>query len=197
LETFFDRIILLDKELFIWLNSFNNEFFDYVMFAISGKLIWIPLYILLLYFIFRTYKIQTILVLVMVVLLVTLTDQISVLIKFYFHRLRPSHNPEFIDIVHVVNDYRGGAFGFISSHAANTFGFATLISLILKNNFKYISIIFLWALIVSYSRIYLGVHYPLDIIGGIILGIISGYFIYIIFLIFQSKFFIKIKQKLF
>jgi undecaprenyl-diphosphatase len=88
-------------------------------------------------------------------------------------RPRPSHNPEMAGLVHIVNDYRGGQFGFVSSHAANFFGVATFLSSQFKN-YKWSFVLLGWAALISYSRIYLGVHYPLDIICGAVLGAVIG-----------------------
>jgi undecaprenyl-diphosphatase len=115
-----------------------------------------------------------------VAIAVTLCDQISVLIKDYLvQRPRPTHNPEIADLVHIIyngdypNGYRGGKYGFVSSHAANVFGVAAFLSNQFKH-YRWTLFLFTWALIVSYSRIYIGVHYPLDIIFGAILGALIG-----------------------
>jgi len=110
-----------------------------------------------------------------IALCVLLADQLSVhLFKNVFQRLRPSHEPELTGMVHLVRDYRGGNWGFVSSHAANTFAIATFLSLIFKNR-KFWIILFSWCIIVSYTRIYLGVHYPGDIFGGALLGMVIGW----------------------
>jgi undecaprenyl-diphosphatase len=108
-----------------------------------------------------------------VIITVALSDSISVLIKNLVERPRPSRNPEIANLVHIVNDYRGGMYGFVSSHAANFFGVATFLSHQFKH-YRWSIFLFVWAIVVSYSRIYLGVHYPLDIIFGAILGALIG-----------------------
>jgi len=189
------QIVNWDIDLFLFLNGNNNCFWDFVMYWLSDKLIWIPLYILLLYFVFKKYKKQGWIILILVAILVTLTDQISVhCFKNVFERLRPCHNPAISHLVHLVKDHCGGQFGFVSSHAANTFGIATFISFLLSKKVKYIvPLLFLWASVVAYSRIYLGVHYPLDVICGGILGIAIGVFVFLLFKIIQKTIF---KQKL-
>jgi undecaprenyl-diphosphatase len=162
-------LINWDTQLFLFLNSIHSPFWDYIMAFVSGKLSWIPLYLLLIYFITRKYGWKTLWWLVAITLLVVATDQVSVgLFKNVFHRLRPCHNPEIQNLIHLVGGC-GGQYGFVSSHAANTFGIAAFMSLLFKNKWVTISLL-TWALIVSYSRIYLGVHYPGDVICGAFLG---------------------------
>ncbi|OFX61267.1 MAG: hypothetical protein A2046_06500 [Bacteroidetes bacterium GWA2_30_7] len=183
----FDKIIQLDKSLFLHLNGFHSETSDFIWWWISSKVIWIPLYIIILYFIIKKFQWRSITITLIIILGVAITDQISSsIIKELVHRLRPSHNPEISQIVHIVNDYRGGMFGFVSSHAANTFIFATFTSLLFKNKWFTISIL-LWATIVSYSRIAIGVHYPLDIIGGAFVGISVSLMLYLLYKIIKNR----------
>lgn len=130
---------------------------------------------------------KTFLVLISVVILILLSDQVSVhLFKNYFERYRPCHNENIKHLVHLVNNYCGGQFGFISSHAANTFALATFLSLIFrKKNFTFL--ILIWAALGSYSRIYLGVHYPSDIIVGVALGCAIGVIVYRLFKFAEKK----------
>ncbi len=164
----------IDTKLFLFLNSIHSDFLDGVMFFISGKKEWIPLYIAIIILILVRFKKRGLIAILSIIFLLILTDQTSVhLFKNVFERLRPSHNPQLEGLVYLVNNYKGGRFGFISSHAANSFGFAMFLTLLFKN--KYFSGFMLtWATIVSYSRIYLGVHYPGDILCGALLGIILG-----------------------
>jgi len=188
-----DFLIELDKSWFLFFNGFHNAFFDSLMYFISGTKTWIPLYLVVLFFIFRKLNWKGFLVLFFLILLIVLADQGSVtLFKNTFQRLRPCHNPEFANLVHLVNNECGGKFGFISSHAANTFAFATFTALFFNN--KSFSIpIFLWAIIVSYSRIYLGVHYPFDVLGGAFFGISIGYIISLAYQLAYKKI-IEIKK---
>jgi undecaprenyl-diphosphatase len=168
----------LDQQLFLFLNSFNSPFWDKVMAAISGIVIWVPLYIAILIFLGFRYRRKFIIIVLFLILAATLADQISVhLFKNVFHRLRPCHEPSLEGLVHLVNGSCGGLYGFVSSHATNSFNVALLSLLFIRKRWFTIAII-LWALIVGYSRIYLGVHYPGDVICGSILGASIGWGIY-------------------
>lgn len=172
-----------DTDLFLLLNSLHCVVMDYVMWIVSNKYTSVPLYLLLLYWLYRKYpeRKSQILLLIAVGLTILLADQISsTILKPMFQRLRPTHSSDLIDLVHTVNGYRGGKYGFVSSHAANTFAIAIFVSRLLRN--RNISVLLCaWAVIVSYSRIYLGVHYPLDILCGAIVGLCCGYFMVFLF----------------
>lgn len=173
-----DTLIQLDKELFMWFNSHNTPFWDVVMMFFTRKEFWIPLYLLLLYQIYKVKGKEAIYWILGAFLLVFLCDQISTrLFKDVFERFRPSHDPSLEGMVNLVSGYKGGRFGFVSSHATNSFGFALFTSLLFRNKL-YTFFIFTWSLLVVYTRIYLGVHFPGDIIGGMILGLILGYGVY-------------------
>jgi undecaprenyl-diphosphatase len=177
----------IDTQLFLLLNSINSPLWDTVMWHISGKLTWVPLYLLIVFFIAKKYRWKTIWILLAVALVVLASDQLSVhLFKNVFERLRPCHNPEIRDLVHVVNRC-GGKYGFVSSHAANTFGVAVFLLMLFKKSWFSLAILF-WAALVSYSRIYLGVHYPADIAVGGILGAAVGFGIWELLLFVNKKF---------
>jgi undecaprenyl-diphosphatase len=160
---------------------------DPIMWWISSTVLWIPFYFILMTYLIKSqtpalsnpWLKQTGIILLSISLAILLADQISSgFFKPFFERPRPSHSPEIMDLVHVLIQpngevYRGGPFGFISSHAANSFAIAWFVSLILKNKTAWF-IMVSWAILVSYSRIYLGVHYPGDILGGAFIGIGSG-----------------------
>ncbi len=180
----------LDRSLFLFLNGLHQSWLDQPMYYMSEKLFWIPVYLLLLYFVFRAYNWKVMLwTLLGVVLVVSIGDRVSVeLFKNVFERYRPSRNLEIGEMVHIVNDYRGGLYGFVSSHATNFFGIATFVFLILKPKFGAKAYwVLAWAALISYTRIYLGVHYPGDIVCGGILGALIGYGVYILFKRFILK----------
>jgi undecaprenyl-diphosphatase len=118
----------LDKNIFLFLNGFHNPFFDIVFYSISNRFIWIPLYVFIIYLLIRKFKRASVPVIFFSLLLILITDQLSVhLFKNVFHRLRPCQDPSLTGLVHTVYDSCGGLYGFLSSHAANTFAFAGFI----------------------------------------------------------------------
>jgi undecaprenyl-diphosphatase len=154
------------------------------MYWMSDARVWTPLYLFFLWAIAKVYNWKTaFLTLLGVLVVVTFCDRISVeLFKEVFERYRPSRNLELYDQVHIVNDYRGGKYGFVSSHATNFFGICTFLFMILKRPYpKQAPYIFLFAALVSYTRIYLGVHYPADILAGGVLGVLIGWFVFLFF----------------
>ena len=169
-----DTLNIWDTNLFLFLNGLYTPFFDGFMFAVSAKFTWIPLYLAVLFVVVKKWKRESIWLVLALVLCIVISDQISSgLIKELVQRPRPSRTNELQGMVHLVNGYTGGKFGFVSSHAANAFGFALLTSLLLRNK-TYSYVIFVWAIFTAYSRIYLGVHYPLDILGGSLVGITAA-----------------------
>ncbi len=166
----------LDSTTFLLINQHHNSFFDVVMVYFSAKLFWLPLYLFLFYQLYREYKWGVVMAMAFVALTVLFADQISVhAFKNVFERLRPCHHPDLVDLVHLVNGC-GGQYGFVSSHAANTFAVATILAGLFNGKFKYMPwLLYVWAILVGFSRIYLGKHYPGDIIAGAMLGITIGY----------------------
>lgn len=157
------------------------------MWLVTGKWIWIPLYLFILGWLIRDYRWKALVLLAFIVLLITLSDQSSVqLFKQVFQRLRPCHDPRIADLVHTVHGKCGGKYGFVSSHAANSFAIAVFSLLLIRNRYYTLSII-IWASLVSYSRVYLGVHFPGDIIGGAILGMFVGFIVYKGYSVTESK----------
>ncbi|MCS7075263.1 MAG: phosphatase PAP2 family protein [Bacteroidia bacterium] len=167
----------MDKEVFIWLNSKYSAFGDVLMYWISDKYIWTPLYVFFLVYLLEQYGKKGAWICIFVIMLIFMTDGTSnLLLKENIKRLRPCHA---LANVHTVYDKCGGMYGFVSSHAANVFGLATYLTLWLRRDIPHFGkFAFLWATIIAYSRIYLGVHYPLDVICGAIVGILIGWLNY-------------------
>ncbi|MDR9373870.1 MAG: phosphatase PAP2 family protein [Schleiferiaceae bacterium] len=170
-----DWLLLWDAALLAELTSSGSAFWDSVMAWISNRWIWIPFYLLLLFLLFRELPLKSFLWAVgYLILLVIATDQISVhLFKFTFERPRPCHEPWLQHLLHLYEGHCGGPYGFVSSHAANVFGFATFLGMLFKRQWA-ASLLLIWAALIGYSRIYLGVHYPLDVLGGLFLGVLLG-----------------------
>ena len=178
-----EALLQYDTSLFLFLNKLHNSFFDEIMYWASHKFFWIPLYAFFLYLLYRYYGLKKMAVLALLIIITfALTNTISVeAFKKVFERLRPCHNEQIAHLVHLYKEGCGGQFGFLSSHAANVFGLATLMGIFLKGKVKYIMwYVIGWASFVSYSRIYLGKHYPLDIICGALLGILIALLVYVV-----------------
>lgn len=174
-----EKILTYEHDLFLALNGSDSVFWDRFMWVFTGKAVWLPLaFFILLVLVYKKNWRESILVLLAIVLVITLCDQFaSHICKPVFMRFRPTHHPDFMDQVKVVYGYRGGLYGFISSHAANAFGFATLMALIFRNRL-FTCTIFFWAALTAYTRIYLGVHFISDIVPGAIAGVAFGFLVY-------------------
>ena len=178
----------IDTKIFLFLNGINNPFFDQIMWFITKKESWFPLYLLLIGFIIYKYKKRSWIIIPCIILLIALADQISTnLFKDVFKRFRPSRVDELKDVIHLLHGKRGGKYGFVSSHATNAFAAATFLSYLFRNKIFTYSI-FSWAIIVAYSRVYSGVHYPGDIFCGALLGIIIGILVNKIRVLAENKF---------
>ncbi len=176
----------LDQHLFLFLNSLNSPFWDKVMFVITGKITWVPLYLAILIVLGKKYGRKFYVLLLIIIISVVLADRGSVLIKNSVDRLRPCHEPALEGLVHLIGEKCGGRYGFVSSHASNSFNIA-LLSLMLIRRRWFSFFIVIWALVVGYSRIYAGVHYPGDVICGSILGALIGWSMFRVFLLTDRK----------
>lgn len=174
-----ERILTCERDLFLLLNGSHTAFLDGVAWLYSNRTVWIPLVMFLL--ITLVYKVkwqQWVPILMGFALVVLFCDQFSShLCKPLFIRFRPTHHPDFMNQVHTVFGYRGGRYGFISGHSTNAFGVATFFALLFRTPLLTVTV-YLWAVLMAYSRIYLGVHFISDVIPGIIAGIFFGYLSY-------------------
>lgn len=176
-----DQLEQIDQQLFLFLNSLHYSFLDPVMYALSGKLIWAPLYLAILIYLAIKDKRNFFILLLFVILSVILADRGSVLIKNIVQRLRPCHDPGLEGLVHLVKGHCGGMYSFVSSHATNSFNVALFTLLAIKKRW-YTVFIIIWALVVGYTRIYLGVHYPGDVLFGSFYGAFTGWLSYKLYL---------------
>ena len=195
----------LDRQIIYAVNSWHSPFWDEVMWIVSKIPTWLPLYALLVFLVYRKTNLRKMLYfLLSLLILVALTDQISSgFFKPFFARWRPSHNLlipiEWGPLHHFEfkpgEFYKGGQFTFISGHASNSFAIATLAILVLRQHFKYIAyLLFFWASLVAYSRMYLGVHYLSDILVGACVGILLAFIVYrFLYLVLVKKFVGKVK----
>lgn len=181
-----DKIESLDTQLFIYLNSLGSETFDGLWLMITKQVNWIPFFLLLLYFVYKKLgRKQTLYLLLFVAVMLVFTDQITNLFKNGVQRLRPCNNPEIKSFIRIVQSR--SSFSFFSGHAANTMAVATFLYLILKDKFQYFGLLFLWPLIFAYSRIYLGLHYPGDILAGYVFGAFFGFLTFRLYRIAQKR----------
>ena len=169
----------LDKYLLLSINGSDSIFWDGCMKVYTTIAIWIPLILMLLYILIKNNSFKDFLLLFFSFLLVVVfTDVISSgICKPFFERWRPTNDPELMYLVDIVDDIRGKDYGFTSSHAANSFGIATFMLLLVKNRALTISLIF-WASMNAFTRLYLGVHYPGDILAGTLIGVTVGWGMY-------------------
>ena len=172
--TLLDKIIQYDKDLLVYLNGLGTENWDGVWLLITNQLSWIPLYLLFLYMIFRSFGWKKGLgLLLLTALMITFSDQFTVFIKNYFERLRPNRDPSINEITRILKN--NSSFSFVSGHATTSTAVTLLVHLRLKKYYPYTGLFFIWPLLFSYSRIYLGVHFPIDVLTGALLGLLIGY----------------------
>ena len=188
------HILQADTELFLYLNSFHNDFWDTIMLMVTRKETWFPFFLILIFYFIRNYRSKAVAVLFFLALTIVASDQISVLIKESVQRLRPVHEPALQHLAHNVLR-KGGLHGFVSSHAANAAAIFVFTTRVFRNRGFWLLMLF-WAVIFVYSRIYAGVHYPLDIVGGALLGWFIGYGFYKLLMYVENHFFLARNPKI-
>lgn len=187
-----DFLNQIDSNLMLLMNGYRSPFLDRFMMMFTGRFIWVPMYAAIMFIFIRTLKPKMVVIYtIAIAMAITLTDQTCAsLIRPFVERLRPSNleNP-LSQFIHIVNGYRGGPYGFPSCHSANSFALATFMSLFIPRK-KFTLFIFGWAILNSYSRIYIGVHYPGDLLVGAFIGSFYGALTY-----FIARCFDTIKRK--
>ena len=175
MEQLLEFLDAYDKELLLFLHNQSSDIMDFLMANITQKYHWIPLYLILIAALFKEFGWQGLYSVVAVILLVVISDQLtSSFMKPFFGRFRPCHDPEIGHLIRIITRC-GGEYGFVSSHAANSFSVSTFFVLLFSKTYRFAWWLILWPLLFSYSRIYLGVHYPLDVLCGALVGIGLGY----------------------
>ena len=177
-----EKELQFEQDIFFFLNGSESTLLDNFLYIYTNKWTWLILYLCFLWvFTYKKNWKEIVCVILAVSLLIFFTEQISSgFFKPFFHRFRPSRHPDFMDQVKILFNYRGGLYGFISSHAANSFGFATFCALIFRNKL-FSCTFFLFAFLNAYSRIYLGVHFISDVIVGAFVGAIIAVLIYLLY----------------
>ena len=174
---FLDRLIQYDKDLLVLINSFGTENWDSFWLLVTNQLSWIPLYLLFLYLIFKTLGWKKAIGLVLLAaVLVTFSDQFTVFLKNYFERLRPNRDPSINEVIRILKN--NSSFSFVSGHATTSSAVTLFMYLTLRKHYNYTILFFIWPVLFSYSRMYIGVHFPLDVFIGAILGLLIGYLFY-------------------
>ena len=182
-----EQLIKFDKELFLFLNGLGSEPFDGFWMIITKQIYWSPLFIGVFYLIQKKVGWKGLgIIILFLATLITFTDQITNLFKYSFERLRPCNNPEFDGIMREVITRK--SFSFFSGHASNSFASTTFVVLILSKYYKHTYLLYLFPLIFAYSRIYLGLHYPGDILAGYLFGATFGFVFYKLYLFFGKKY---------
>ncbi len=180
---FLDWLNRIDTQWLMAINGWNSSYFDYFFTLFTNKQIWYPLYVLLLYVIVRRYKLQSLWVIIFLALAIVICDQGSGIVKSLTERLRPTHQPMLNGLLNIPAN-KGGLYGYFSAHAANSFALAFLLGFLSRRKRIWVFFI-LWAILTSYSRIYLAVHYPFDVITGALFGILVAWGIYKLLLFFD------------
>ena len=184
----FESLEKIDQQLLLLGNSLHTGFLDTIVPQLTSFWVWIPLFIWWLIEVHKLYRRKIYIIVLFVIGLLIASDRSSVWVKNTVKRYRPTHNMELQDKIHIVDTYRGGQYGYVSSHAANSFAISFFLFFLLKNSPKkwLKASLFIWASILCYTRIYLGVHYPFDLFSGALLGALMAFVFYRIFIKFNT-----------
>ncbi len=175
-----EYLVHLDKKLFVFLNNLGSTPFDRFWLLITQQINWIPFFLILLFILFKKLGPKKLLIAILsVAALITFTNEITDVIKFSVQRIRPCNDDTLVGLIRVVKD--SDTFSYFSGHASNSTASMMFVYLILRRYYKYSYLIFLYPLIFAYSRIYLGLHFPLDIISGYVFGSFTGILFYFLF----------------
>ena len=171
-----DNIInTTNLKLFFYINSHRNSFLDVIMYQLSTTVIWIPVYLFIIFILYKVYNKKSWIFILSAILMIIISDKVSTFFKYLKKTLRPSHEINLKSMIHLSKAGPGGLYGYVSSHASNFFALAIFLIVLLPNKYNWLKIGFLIsAILVSYSRIYNGVHYPFDVVRGILLGSAIG-----------------------
>ncbi|WP_298506832.1 phosphatase PAP2 family protein [uncultured Maribacter sp.] len=185
-----EQLVQLDKSIFLQLNNLGSTTWDGFWLFITNKVNSIPLYLVLLFLSYKTLGVKkTVLLLITVGIMIGVTDQLANFFKYGVQRLRPCHDDEVNTLMRLVKSYCGGKYGYFSAHAANSFAVAIFFTRIMKEKYNYIGVVLLfWAAMVAYSRVYIGVHFPLDILTGTAIGVFLGWLFTKLYIFALQKF---------
>ena len=184
-----EELLHLDQEVFVYLNNLGSPAWDGFWLFMTNKWSSIPLYILLLILAYRSYGLKkTLLLLVSIALLITVSDQLSNFFKLGVGRLRPCYDPDLSGLIRLVKSSCGGRYGYFSAHAANSFAIAIFFTYLFRKSSSFLAwILIFWAMVVSYSRIYVGVHFPLDVLSGAFVGSFMGWLFYRLYTLILNR----------
>lgn len=184
-----EELLHIDQEVFVFLNNLGTPGWDSFWMFMTNKWSSIPLYILLLILAYRSLGLKkTLLLLVSVALLITVSDQLSNFFKIGVARLRPCYDPDLSGLIRLVKASCGGKYGYFSAHASNSFAIGVFFAHLFRKSYMFLAwILILWALVVSYSRIYVGVHFPLDVLSGALAGSFMGWLFYRLYMLTLNR----------